>query len=124
MISTMQRPEIPLSATHEEYFETLMSDRINMSPEPKIPELNAKVQFNITGEASGRWTLMLENGYAKEVTKDCPGIPDCVLTMRGDTFMDIVRGKIIPQKALFEGKLTVSGDVMLGIKMAVLTYYL
>lgn len=120
----MQRPEIPANAGHEEYFETLMKDRINMSPEPRIPELNARVQFNITGDGAGKWTLVLEDGCAKEVAKDCPGIPDCVLTMEGKTFMDIVRGKITPQKALFEGRLTVTGDVMLGIKMAVLTYYL
>ena len=121
---TMQRPEIPLHANHEEYFETLMKDRINMSPEPKIPELNAKVQFNITGDGAGRWTLVLEDGCAKEVVKDYPGIPDCILTMEGSTFMDIVRGKITSQKALFEEKLAVTGDVMLGIKMSILTYYL
>lgn len=120
----MQRPEIPVSASHGEYFETLMKDRINMSPEPKIPGLNAKVQFNITGDSAGRWTLVLEDGRAREVVRDYQEIPDCVLTMEGKTFMDIVRGKLTPQKALFEGKLTVTGDVMLGIKMSVLTFYL
>lgn len=124
MIIAMQRPEIPLKVTHEEYFEALMKDRINLSPEPKIPGLDARVQFNITGSGAGRWTLVLENGYAKEVVKDYPGIPDCILTMESSTFMDIVNGRITPQKALFEGKLSVAGDVMLGIKMSVLAYYL
>lgn len=101
-----------------------MKDRINLAPEPKIPGLDARVQFDITGSGAGKWTLVLEDGYAKEVTRNSQGIPDCVLTMDGGTFMNIVRGEITPQKALFEGKLSVAGDVMLGIKMSVLTHYL
>jgi putative sterol carrier protein len=124
MIRMLQRPEIPLNATHEVYFEALMKDRINLSPEPKIPGLDARVQFNITGDGAGRWTLVLEDGHAKEVTKNYPGLPDCILTMDGQTFMDIARGRLFPQQALFEGKLSVTGDVMLGIKMAILTHYL
>ncbi len=119
-----QRPEIPPGATHEEYFETLMKDRINLSSEPKIPGLQALIEFNITGNRAGRWTLVLEDGYAREVVKDYSGGPDCVLTMDGETFMDIVRARITPREALFKGRLTVSGDVMLGIKMSVLVHYL
>ncbi|HHT9119046.1 MAG TPA: SCP2 sterol-binding domain-containing protein [Candidatus Hypogeohydataceae bacterium YC41] len=124
MISTVRRPEVPLNATHEEYFETLMKDRVNLSPETKIPELSARVQFNITGGGAGTWTLVLENGYAKEVVKNYQGSHDCGLTMEGTTFMDIVRGKTTPHKALFDGKLSVSGNVLLGIKMSVLAHYL
>jgi hypothetical protein len=43
----MQRPEIPLGVSHVEYFEKLMKNRINLSPEPKIPGLDARVQFNL-----------------------------------------------------------------------------
>jgi hypothetical protein len=49
-----------------EYFEKLMKNRINLSPEPKIPELNAKIQFNITGVGAGRWTLVLDSATPAE----------------------------------------------------------
>ncbi len=124
MIAVMQRPVVHPNITHEEYFEDLMKDRINLSPEPKIPGLNARVQFNITGSGAGRWTLVLENGYAKEVVRDYAGTHDCIITMDGATFMNIVKGKTAPQKALFEGKLYLDGNVMLGIKMSVLAHYL
>lgn len=120
----MQRPDIPKGATHIEYFEHLVIPRINNSPLGQIKGLNMKVQFNITGEEAGKWTLVLEDGVAKEVIKGNHVLPDCTLTMDGNIFMAIVRQEIKPHQAFFEEKIKVDGDVMLGLKMAVLAPYL
>lgn len=120
----MQRPHIPKGATHTEYFERLAIPRINNSPLALIKGLTMKVQFDITGEDAGKWTLVLEDGSAREVVRGNGVTPDCTLSMRGDVFMGIVRQEISPQQAFFENKIKISGNMMLGIKMAVLAPYL
>ncbi|MEE9201190.1 MAG: SCP2 sterol-binding domain-containing protein [Candidatus Brocadiales bacterium] len=120
----MKRPDIPKEATHVEYFEKLALQRINNSPMARIEGLNFKVQFEITGEDEGKWTLVLEDGRAKGVIEGNGIIPDCTLSMSGDVFMGIVRQEINPQQAFFEEKIKVSGDTMLGLRMAVLASYL
>ncbi|MFQ5862440.1 MAG: SCP2 sterol-binding domain-containing protein [Candidatus Brocadiales bacterium] len=120
----MQRPEIPKGATHIEYFEKLAVPRINNSPMVHIKGLNMKVQFDITGENAGKWTLVLEAGAAKEVVKGDGVIPDCTLTMSGETFMAIVRRETSPHQVFFKEEIKVSGDIMLGLKMAALAPYL
>lgn len=120
----MQRPEIPKEATHREYFDELAIPRINNSPLARIKGLTMKAQFDITGEDAGKWTLVLEDGNAKDVVRGNNITPDCTLNMSGDVFMGIVRQEINPQQAFFENKIKVNGNTMLGIKMAVLAPYL
>ncbi len=120
----MQRPDIPKEATHIEYFEQLAIPRINNSPLARISGLNMKVQFDITGKDAGKWTLVIEDGAAKEVVRGNGVTPDCTLTMSGETLMAIVRQEINPQQAFFEEKVKVSGNTLLGIKMALLAQYL
>ncbi len=120
----VQRPEIPEGATHTEYFEKLATARINNSPMALIKGLDMKVQFDITGEGAGKWTLVLVDGKAEEVVRGDGVAPDCVLSMSGDIFMGIVRQEVNPQKAFFENHIKMSGDTMLGMRMAVLTQYL
>lgn len=120
----MIRPEVRKDTTHLEYFNKLMLDRIKESSVPRIPGLNARIQFNITGSDAGKWTLILEDGYARGVVQGNHTHPDCILTLSGETFMAIVRKEITPQQALFQKKLAIEGNVMLGIKMTVLVNYL
>lgn len=117
----MQRPDIPKEATHVEYFEKLAIPRINNSPMAQIDGLTKKVQFDIHGENAGKWTLVLEDGVVKEVVKGNGIIPHCTLSMSGETFMAVVRQEISPHQAFFEEKIKVGGDVMLGLKIAVLS---
>lgn len=120
----MQRPSIPKEATHVEYFEQLAIPRINNSPMVRIEKLNINVQFDITGKDAGKWTLVLKDGLAKEVVKVDDITPSCILSLDGKTFMAIVRQETTPHQAFFEEKIKISGDVMLGLKMAALSKFL
>ncbi|MGR3176575.1 MAG: SCP2 sterol-binding domain-containing protein [Candidatus Anammoxibacter sp.] len=125
------RPEIPDNVTPSVYFNTLVINRINKCPTPKITSMNLLVEFCISGENGGRWGLVIEKGMAKEImrAKDSdsepyPQKPNCSFTMNGDTFLAIVRKEITPQKAFFKKKVDIRGNIFLALKANALVCYL
>ncbi len=125
---TKRRPDIPDNATPREYFNHLMKDRINLSTIPKIKKLNVLVEFHITGEKGGKWGLLIENGWAKDVIDESgypyPNKPNCSFKMDSSVFLEVVRKETTPQKAFFARKIDVKGDIFLALKSNVLVNYL
>lgn len=119
-----ERPEIPENITHAEYFNQLLKDRVNNSPIPKISDLNAIIQFEITDNGNGTWNVMVENGFVKEVSEKALVKPTCTFTLDSNTFLSILRREITPRKAFFKGKVDIKGDVLLALKMNILVNYL
>lgn len=125
------RPEITDDVTPSIYFNTLVINRINMCPIPKITTINALVEFYIKGKDGGRWGLVIEKGMAKEVicakeevADPYPCKPDCTFTMNEETFLSIIKKEISPQKAFFNRKVNVQGNMILALKANVLVNYL
>lgn len=119
-----ERPWIPDNVTHEEYFNRLLKDRVNYSSLPKIPSLNAVIQFKIKDKGNGTWNVIVENGLVECVTKDLTRKPTCIFTLSSDTFLSIIRREITPQKAFFCGKVDIEGDMILALKMNILVNYM
>ena len=147
-----KRPGITVHTTHTEYFEEMMYNRVNLSPIPKIRNLNAVIRFEIVGHNAGTWTIFIEEGILKRIVRDhlekyliektifqeedyCQTHPEtasedtarksvCVFQLEGKTFMSIIRREITPQQALFQRKVHISGDMLLALKMNVLVNYL
>lgn len=119
-----ERPEIPDNITHTEYFKRLLKDRVNYSPIPKIPSLNAVIQFEITDNGNGIWNIVIENGFVKEVTRNTHVKPTCIFTLDSGTFLSILRREITPQKAFFIRKVDIKGNMLLALKMNILVNYL
>lgn len=119
-----QRPEIPENITHTEYFNRLLKDRVNMSPLPKISDLHAIIQFEITDNGNGIWNIVVENGLVKEVTKEICEQPTCTFTLNSATFLSIIRREITPQQAFFKGQVEIKGHMLLALKMNILVHYM
>lgn len=119
-----QRPEIPENITHAEYFSRLLKDRVNKSPLPKISDLNAIIQFEITDNGNGIWNIVVENGLVKEVIKKGYEQPTCIFALNSATFLSIIRREITPQQAFFKGKVEIKGNMLLALKMNILVNYL
>lgn len=119
-----KRPEIPDNITHNEYFNRFLKDRVNLSPIPKIPVLNAIIQFEITDGGNGTWNVVVENGFVKEVTQQVLEQPTCAFLLESNTFLSIIKREITPQKAFFTGKVNIKGDILLALKMNILVEYL
>jgi putative sterol carrier protein len=119
-----ERPEIPDNITHTEYFDRLLKDRVNLSSIPKIPDLNATIQFKITDNGNGQWFVIVENGFVKDVIREMHEKPTCTFILKSATFISILRKEITPQKAFFEGHVEIQGNLFFALKMNILVGYL
>uniref|UniRef100_H2YTE3 Peroxisomal multifunctional enzyme type 2 n=1 Tax=Ciona savignyi TaxID=51511 RepID=H2YTE3_CIOSA len=105
---------------------SLLSDALFQGAAERITpdiakKVNASFQWNITkdGKVVKSWDMNLSNGagYIKEgeATK-----PSCSVTISDDDVMAIFSGSLNPQQAFFNGRMKVSGNIMLAQKLDVI----
>ncbi len=98
--------------TSEELFAS-MPERFN----PAAAEgLTKTLQWNITGDDPGVWAFQIVKGVGTLI----PGgveKPDATFTTTSKAWKDIAEGKLDSTKAFMTGKLKVSGDLTLAIKV-------
>lgn len=98
--------------TSAEFFES-MPTRLNTTA---AEGLNKTLQWNITGEDPGVWAFRIENGSGTLI----PGgveKPDVIFTTSSKIWIDIAEGRLDSTKAFMTGKLKVSGDLTLAIRV-------
>ncbi|CAI5787101.1 peroxisomal multifunctional enzyme type 2 [Podarcis lilfordi] len=84
-----------------------------------VKKVNAIFQWNITkdGKTAVQWTIDLKNGSGEVYQGPARGKADTIFSLSDDDFVDLVLGKINPQKAFISGKLKVKGNIMLSQKL-------
>ncbi|XP_070820743.1 peroxisomal multifunctional enzyme type 2 [Chaetodon trifascialis] len=87
-----------------------------------VKKVNAVFGWEITkdGKTAAQWTIDLKNGSGSVQKGPFSGKVDVTFTVADEVFMEVVQGKINPQKAFFSGKLKVRGNVMLSQKLEVI----
>ncbi len=79
-------------------------------------QLGAKFQINVTGEGGGEWYIdASDSGPA--VSQSNPGTADVTLTLAAEDFQKIVENPGAGMQLFFAGKLKVSGNQMLAMKL-------
>ncbi len=100
-----------------------IDDVMTRLPEAFVPEkagdLEASVQFYFTGERQSEWWAMIEGGACRTGRGEQPA-PNVTLTVDGEDYLDLIRGELNPMSAFMQGKLKVSGDVTLALKLTTL----
>ena len=81
--------------------------------------LTATSQFNLSGEHGGAWYVSVKDGRAT-VTKGSTSSPNMTMAMTAADYVDMNTGKLNPQVAFMSGKLKLSGDMNLAMKMQTL----
>ena len=119
-------PRSYVSMSHSGATETLKAEAVfeeigkNIAKEG--PALVKKVKgsylFKIKGSDGNvqEWLLDLKSGEGS-LKKGTGFKGDCNITMKDSDFMDLVLGKIGAQKAFFSGKLKISGNTALAMKL-------
>ena len=80
-------------------------------------EIGAKYQFNITGEGGGEWFIDLTPSGPSSAAGN-PGGADCTLTISSEDFQKLYENPDANGMQLFfGGKLKVSGNQMLAMKL-------
>ncbi|HYU73943.1 MAG TPA: SCP2 sterol-binding domain-containing protein [Ktedonobacteraceae bacterium] len=78
--------------------------------------MNKTFQWNITGDEAGVWAFQVINGVGQLI----PGgveKPDVTFTISDKDWLAITEGKLDGMNAFMTGKLKVSGDMMLAMKL-------
>ena len=99
--------------TPKEFFEDSLTNRFSSDPE-KTKAVGAIYQFDITGDDGGTWTLDFPE--AKVVTGPADNA-QCTITVSDSDFVDIIGKKLNAQMAFLQGRLKISGDMSLALKL-------
>lgn len=92
--------------------------KLNADP-AKMAGLTATYQFSLSGDGGGEYYVVFDNGAAQvnEGTADNPSI---TISMEAADFQDMVDGKLDGMGAFMSGKLKVTGDMSLAMRLQTL----
>ncbi|MBV9692016.1 MAG: SCP2 sterol-binding domain-containing protein [Ktedonobacteraceae bacterium] len=79
--------------------------------------MNKTLQWNITGDEPGVWAFQIVNSVGQLI----PGgveKPDVTFTTSGKDWIAIAEGRLDGMKAFLTGKLKMTGDMMLAMKVS------
>jgi len=99
--------------TPKEFFENVLPERFK--PE-KAVGINVVAQLNFTGPNGGDWVVTIKDQKIN-VTQGTHPSPTLTLKTTDSDFMDIVNGKLGPEKAFFTGKIHFKGNLGLALKL-------
>uniref|UniRef100_A0A8C5VNG1 17-beta-hydroxysteroid dehydrogenase 4 n=1 Tax=Microcebus murinus TaxID=30608 RepID=A0A8C5VNG1_MICMU len=84
-----------------------------------VKKVNAVFEWHITkdGNIATKWTIDLKNDSGKVYQGPAKGSADTTIILSDEDFMEVVLGKLDPQKAFFSGRLKARGNIMLSQKL-------
>ncbi|KAM8885451.1 peroxisomal multifunctional enzyme type 2 isoform 1-T1 [Spinachia spinachia] len=99
-----------------------IGSRIKESGSELVKKVNAVFAWVITkdSQSAAEWTIDLKNGSGSLHKGPSGGKADVTITVSDEDFMEVVQGRLNPQKAFFSGKLKVRGNIMLSQKLEVI----
>ena len=104
---------IPKSAV--ELFDTLMPAAIAKNPDA-ARQVNAVYVFKIGGEGGGEWTVDLASA-TPSISKGVQAGAQCTIEVQHSDFINMLQNPAMGMQLFMQGKLRVSGDPMLAMKL-------
>lgn len=100
---------------------TEMARRLEAQP-ALASKIGAVFQWNITsnGQPAASWTADLKSKPGRLYPGSAETKADCTLTLDDANMVALVTGQLNPQKAFMQGKLKITGNIMLSQKLEVL----
>jgi putative sterol carrier protein len=90
------------------------------SLDPNVAKgVTATIQFNLEGEDGGQWFVTIKEGGAR-VTRGVAASANMTMSMTARDYVDMNVGRLNPQLAFMSGKLKLSGDMGLAMKLQTL----
>ncbi len=78
--------------------------------------LNKTFQWNISGDQAGTWALKIANQTC-ELAREAAEKPDITFNVKDTDWLSIAEGKLDPMNAFMTGKVKVTGDMMLAMRV-------
>jgi putative sterol carrier protein len=115
------RQEFFLHLVKKEITTMTIGEFFDMMPGKFSPEaavgITKTLQWNITGDETGVWAFQIVDGIGQLI----PGgveKPDITFTTSGKTWLAIGEGRQDAMRAFMTGKLKVTGDMLLAMKVS------
>ena len=82
----------------------------------KLASINSTYQFSLSGEGGGDWVIELTEA-CQEVREGADENAACTIAMTAEDFMGLIKGSLNPQMAFMLGKLKITGNIGLSLKI-------
>ncbi|MBL8058358.1 MAG: SCP2 sterol-binding domain-containing protein [Anaerolineales bacterium] len=79
-------------------------------------DLNAVVQFDVTGEGGGQYAATFGGGTCAVTAGQAPN-PTLTFTASASDFLGMINGEINPMQAFMQGRIRLGGDISLALKL-------
>jgi len=76
----------------------------------KAGDMNATIQFDLSGDGGGEWNVAIADGECK-VEKGAIDGATATIRMDADDYSDMISGKLNPMTAFMQKKVKVEGDL-------------
>jgi len=76
----------------------------------------AKLQFNLSGEGGGTWSLEIADGRC-QIHEGSVDDPDLTLSLDASDFVALIKRELDVAKAMMSGKIKFKGNIALGMKL-------
>lgn len=101
--------------TPKEYFDVKVPENLKTKGD-KLSSINAVYEFQIGGPNGGTWTLDLTQPGGS-VCAGSSGKATCTVLMDDENFVKMIGGELNAQMAFMTGKLKVTGNMGLALKL-------
>ncbi len=78
---------------------------------------SATIQFDLSGDAGGKYWVKVANGTCEAGTGDAPSKPDMTLLATAEDWVKVTNGEINPMQAFMQGKIKVQGNMGYALKL-------
>lgn len=102
-------------ATQQEVAQ-IFDDMARKVDPSKVGEMNATIQFDLSGENGGVYWVKMTNGNGESGSGAVEN-PDMTLKAAADDWAAVYQGDLNPMQAFMSGKLKIQGDMGLAMKL-------
>jgi putative sterol carrier protein len=99
---------------------TTIQEVFDLMPSRFLPEqagdMNAVIQFNLSGEGGGQWLVTIANREA-QAAQGTAANPTMTFSATAADYLAIINGQLNAMNAFMQGKVKVKGDMALAMKM-------
>lgn len=112
------RPTPPEDITPDDFYLKWIPEQAAANPDQsaKIKDINTVIQVVLTGEGGGDYYMELTGGKIK-TAKGKVDAPKLTITQAIGDWREINAGRLNPQMAFMSGKIKISGDMSLAMKL-------
>ncbi len=100
----------------ERYFTHFLREKMHQQLLPNLKNLCATCRIVVEDLPAQAWSLHIDRGRLERMSTN--GIYyQCTFLLHSDAFSAIVSGRLTPQRAFFEKKVDIKGDIETGLKL-------